>query len=172
MAFHSPNGPNMVIVRYVMYNVWSVAKLESYITSYQPGGPPLHVLRILLGHGRIAPPAYAQCLARLASILFGLGHVKPVNVVVAELLQHIPPGHLTVQQVEKKNFSQILNSMIRVLRLPPKRKGIPIFIFCEYWSSCITSNYNMSLNSHKKIAELRITRPFLPFSLFNRGNRC
>jgi hypothetical protein len=25
---------------------------------------------------------------------------------VAELLQHIPPGHLTVQQVGKKNFSQ------------------------------------------------------------------
>jgi hypothetical protein len=107
MAFHSPNGPNMVIVRYVMYNVWSVAKLESYITSYQPGGPPLHVLRILLGYGRIAPPAYAQCLARLASILFGLGHVKPVNVVVAELLQHIPPGHLTVQQVEKKTSLKI-----------------------------------------------------------------
>jgi hypothetical protein len=116
MAFHSPNGPNMVIVRYVMYNVWSVAKLESYITSYQPGGPPLHVLRILLGHGRIAPPAYAQCLARLASILFGLGHVKPVNVVVAELLQHIRPGHLTPQQV---NFASI---KFDILGANPKRK--------------------------------------------------
>jgi hypothetical protein len=99
MAFHGPNGPNMIIVRYVMDNVWSVAQLEAYITAYHPGPPPLHVLRILLGHGRITPPAYAQCLARLASILFGLGHVKPVNVVVAELLQHIPPGLLTAQQV-------------------------------------------------------------------------
>jgi hypothetical protein len=99
MAFHSDDGPNMVIVRFVMDNIWSVAQLEDYITTYQPGPPPLHVLRTLLGHGRIAPPAYAQCLARLASILFGLGHIKPVYVVVAEMLQRIPPGLLTAQQV-------------------------------------------------------------------------
>ena len=99
MAFHGPDGPNMVIVRYVMDNVWTVAQLEAYIVGYQPGPPPLHVLRILLGHGRIAPHAYARCLARLASILFGLGHVKPVNVVVADILRHVPPGLLTAQQV-------------------------------------------------------------------------
>ncbi len=103
MAFHGPDGPNMVIVRYVMDNVWTVAQLEAYIVGYQPGPPPLHVLRILLGHGRIAPHAYARCLARLASILFGLGHVKPVNVVVADILRHVPPGLLTAQQVTLDN---------------------------------------------------------------------
>jgi len=99
MAFHGPDGPNMVIVRFIMDNVWSVAQLESYITSYRPGGPPLHVLRILMGHGELPPPAYAQCLSRLASILFGLGHVKPVNMVVRDLLRRVPPGLLTIQQV-------------------------------------------------------------------------
>jgi hypothetical protein len=99
MAFHSPHGLNMVIVRYIMDNVWTMAQLESYITSYQPGGPPLHVLRTLLGHGRLAPPAYTQCLSRLASILFGLGHVKPVNMVVRDLLRRVPPGLLTIHQV-------------------------------------------------------------------------
>ena len=99
MAFHSAEGPNMIIVRYVMDNVWSVAQLEAYIVGYQPGPPPLHVLRILLGHSRIAPHEYARCLARLASILFGLGHVKPVNVVVADILRRVPPGLLTAQQV-------------------------------------------------------------------------
>ncbi len=99
MAFHSAEGPNMIIVRYVMDNVWTVAQLEAYIVGYQPGPPPLHVLRILLGHGRIAPHEYARCLARLASILFSLGHVKPVNVVVADLLRRVPPGLLTAQQV-------------------------------------------------------------------------
>ena len=99
MAFHGPDGPNMVIVRFIMDNVWSVAQLESYITSYRPGGPPLHVLRILMGHGELPPPAYAQCLSRLASILFGLGHVKPVNMVVRDLLRRVPPGLLTIHQV-------------------------------------------------------------------------
>jgi hypothetical protein len=99
MAFHGLDGPNMIIVRYIMDNVWSMARLETYITSYQPGGPPLHILRHLLGHGRLPAPAYAEVLSRLASILFGLGHLKPVNVVVAELLRGIPPGHLTPQQV-------------------------------------------------------------------------
>ncbi len=99
MAFHNADGPNMIVVRYIMDNVWSVGRLEAYITSYQPGGPPLHVLRILFGHGRIPPPAYARCLARLASILFGLGHVKPVNLVVQDILRRVPPGLLTVQQV-------------------------------------------------------------------------
>jgi hypothetical protein len=103
MAFHSDDGPNMIIVRFVMDNIWSVAQLEAYITTYQPGPPPLGVLRTLLGHGRIAPPAYAQVLARLASILFGLGHVKPVNVVVQDLLRHVPPGLLTAQQVWRRN---------------------------------------------------------------------
>ncbi len=99
MAFHGLDGPNMIIVRYIMDNVWSMARLEAYITSYQPGGPPLHVLRHLLGHGRLPAPAYTEVLSRLASLLFGLGHLKPVNVVVAELLRGIPPGHLTPQQV-------------------------------------------------------------------------
>ncbi len=104
MAFHGSVGPNMVIVRFIMDNVWSVGRLEAYITSYQPGGPPLHVLRILFGYGRIPPPAYARCLARLASILFGLGHVKPVNLVVQDLLRRVPPGLLTVQQVRMLFF--------------------------------------------------------------------
>ena len=99
MAFHNADGPNMIVVRNIMDNMWSVGRLEAYITSYQPGGPPLHVLRILFGHGRIPPPAYARCLARLASILFGLGHVKPVNLVVQDILRRVPPGLLTVQQV-------------------------------------------------------------------------
>jgi hypothetical protein len=99
MAFHGLDGPNMIIVRYIMDNVWSMARLEAYITSYQPGGPPLHVLRHLLGHGRLPAPAYTEVLSRLASLLFGLGHLKPVNVVVAELLRGIPPGRLTPQQV-------------------------------------------------------------------------
>ncbi len=100
MAFHGPDGPNMIIVRYIMDNVWSMARLETYITTYQPGGPPLHVLRHLLGHGRLPAPAYTEVLSRLASLLFGLGHLKPVNVVVAELLRGIPPGRLTPQQVQ------------------------------------------------------------------------
>jgi hypothetical protein len=115
MAFHSDDGPNMIIVRFVMDNIWSVAQLEAYITTYQPGPPPLHVLRTLLGHGRIAPPAYARCLARLASILFGLGHIKPVYVVVAEMLQRIPPGLLTAQQVRRLSGS---SSLTRLLPYP------------------------------------------------------
>ena len=115
MAFHSDDGPNMIIVRFVMDNIWSVAQLEAYITTYQPGPPPLHVLRTLLGHGRIAPPAYARCLARLASILFGLGHIKPVYVVVAEMLQRIPPGLLTAQQVRQPSGS---SSLTRLLPYP------------------------------------------------------
>jgi hypothetical protein len=99
MAFHGPDGPNMVIVRFIMDNVWSVGRLEAYITSYQPGGPPLHVLRILYGHGRI-----------LASILFGLGHVKPVNQVVQDLLRRVPPGLLTMQQVQIRLWSYIFFS--------------------------------------------------------------
>ncbi len=99
MAFHGLDGPNMIIVRYIMDNVWTMARLEAYITSYQPGGPPLHVLRHLMGHGRLPPPAYTRVLSRLASLLFGLGHLKPVNLVVVELLRGIPPGHLTPQQV-------------------------------------------------------------------------
>ncbi len=99
MAFSGPNVPNMVVVHYVMDNVWSVGRLETYITTYRPGGPPLHVLRHLLGHANLPAHDYARCLSQLASLLFGLGHVKPVNVVVAELLRNIPPGHLTPQQV-------------------------------------------------------------------------
>ncbi len=45
MAFSGPIVPNMIIVRFVMDNFWSVGRLETYITGYQPGGIPLAILR-------------------------------------------------------------------------------------------------------------------------------
>jgi hypothetical protein len=114
MAFSGPNVPNMVVVRYVMDNVWSVGRLETYITTYRPGGPPLHVLRHLLGHANLPAHDYARCLSQLASLLFGLGHVKPVNVVVAELLRNIPPGHLTPQQVHFCIYKILLSYSVTV----------------------------------------------------------
>jgi hypothetical protein len=102
MAFSGPYHPNMTVVRFIMDNLWMVARLEAYLTTYQPGGIALSTLRCALGHARVSPPVYARCLSRLASILFEIGHVKTVPEVIIELHPPsllIPPGQLTVDQV-------------------------------------------------------------------------
>jgi hypothetical protein len=99
MAFSGPIVPNMIVVRFVMDNFWSVGRLETYITGYQPGGIPLAILRRTLGHHFLPPPLYARNLSRLAALLFGIGHAKSVKEVLLDLFLRIPPGHLTPDQV-------------------------------------------------------------------------
>jgi hypothetical protein len=62
MANNAQYRPNPYIVKYVFDNIWTVAQLEAYITSYQPGGVSLAVLRRALKHGRVDDAQYSrQC---------------------------------------------------------------------------------------------------------------
>ena len=85
MAFHGSDGPNMVIVRFIMDNVWSVGRLEAYITSYYPDGVPLHTLRYALGRNRVPLHQYARTLVKFATVLLALGHVRTPASILLEL---------------------------------------------------------------------------------------
>ncbi len=62
MANNAHYRPNPYIVKYVFDNIWTVAQLETYITSYQPGGVSLAVPRRALKHGRVDDAQYSrQC---------------------------------------------------------------------------------------------------------------
>jgi hypothetical protein len=85
MAFHGSDGPNMVIVRFIMDNVWSVGRLEAYITSYYPDGVPLHTLRYALGRNRVPLHQYSNTLVKFATVLLALGHVRTPASILLEL---------------------------------------------------------------------------------------
>jgi hypothetical protein len=89
----------MIIVRYVMDNVWTVAQLEAYIVGYQPGGISLTFLRRVVGYGFHDAATYARLLAKTAAILYTLGHTKTVPQVLLEMLLHMNPLRLTSEQV-------------------------------------------------------------------------
>ncbi len=62
MANNAHYRPNPYIVKYVFDNIWTMDQLEAYITSYQPGGVSLAILRRALKHGRVDDAQYSrQC---------------------------------------------------------------------------------------------------------------
>ena len=62
MANNAHYRPNPYVVKYVFDNIWTVDQLETYVTSYQPGGVSLAVLRRALRHGRVDDAQYSrQC---------------------------------------------------------------------------------------------------------------
>jgi len=86
MASHGANKPNLRLARFAFDNFWSIDRLEQYITSYQPGGIPLPILRHILGHNRVSLADYAYSLVKFATILVALGHAKPPSLILLELL--------------------------------------------------------------------------------------
>jgi hypothetical protein len=86
MASHGANRPNLRLARFAFDNFWSIDRLERYITSYQPGGIPLPILRHILGHNRVSLADYAYSLVKFATILVALGHAKPSSLILLELL--------------------------------------------------------------------------------------
>jgi hypothetical protein len=95
----APFRPNMLMVQFVFDNVWSVDQLEKYVTSYQPGGVPLPILRRALGYRQADVARYALTLSKTAAVLYALGHIKTVPEVLLELLLRLNPLHLTLDQV-------------------------------------------------------------------------
>jgi hypothetical protein len=89
----------MLMVQFVFDNVWSVDQLEKYVTSYQPGGVPLPILRRALGYRQADVARYALALSKTAAVLYALGHIKTVPEVLLELLLRLNPLHLTLDQV-------------------------------------------------------------------------
>ncbi len=95
----APFRPNMLMVQFVFDNIWSVDQLEKYVTSYQPGGVPLPILRRALGYRQTDVARYALTLSKTAAVLYALGHIKTVPEVLLELLLRLNPLHLTLDQV-------------------------------------------------------------------------
>jgi hypothetical protein len=93
------DGPNVLIVRYVFDNTWSVDALEAYVTNYQPEGVSLRTLRHALGHHNVPFHTYAQMLVKLAACLVALGHVRSPARVLLELVLFRALPHLTVAEV-------------------------------------------------------------------------
>jgi hypothetical protein len=60
MANNAHYRPNPYLVQYVFDNIWTLDQLETYITSYQPGGVSLAVLRRALKHGRVDVALYSR----------------------------------------------------------------------------------------------------------------
>ncbi len=60
MANNAHYRPNPYLVQYVFDNIWTLDQLETYITSYQPGGVSLAVLRRALKHGRVDVAQYSR----------------------------------------------------------------------------------------------------------------
>ncbi len=80
-------GPNILLVRFVFDNHWTVDALEQYVTQYQPEGVPLHTLRQALGYSQVPFPIYAHTLVKLAAVLVALGHVRsPAHVLLEFIL--------------------------------------------------------------------------------------
>ncbi len=78
MANNAQYRPNPYIVKYVFDNIWTVAQLETYITSYQPGGVSLAVLRRALKHGRVDDAQYSRpCYGTEKS---GIGINLPLSI--------------------------------------------------------------------------------------------
>ncbi len=86
MASQGANKPNLRLARFAFDNFWTIDRLERYITSYQPGGIPLPILRHILGHNRVSLADYAYSLVKFATILVALGHAKPPSLILLELL--------------------------------------------------------------------------------------
>jgi hypothetical protein len=99
MAAPVPRIPNMTTVVFIFDNFWTVAQVEAYIVSYQPGGISLPILWRALGHGRYDIATYARVLTKTAAILYILGHTKSVPEVLLELLLRVSPLQLTPDQV-------------------------------------------------------------------------
>jgi hypothetical protein len=95
----APFRPNMLMVQFVFDNIWSVDQLEKYVTSYQPGGVPLPILRRALGYRQTDVARYALTLSKTAAVLYALGHIKTVPEVLLELLLRLNPLYLTLDQV-------------------------------------------------------------------------
>ncbi len=108
MAGPAPRVPNLTTAMYIFDNVWTVARVEAYVTAYQPGGISLPILRRALGHGHVNPGRYARVLSNLAAVLFVLGHTKTVTEVLLELFLLINPLHLTLDQVGLIAFAERL----------------------------------------------------------------
>ncbi len=62
MANNAHYRPNPYVVKYIFDNIWTLDQQEAYVTSYQPGGVSLAVLRRALKHGRVDDAQYSrQC---------------------------------------------------------------------------------------------------------------
>ncbi len=105
MANNAHFRPNPYIVQFVLDNVWTVQQLENYITSYQPGGISLVLLRRALRHSQVDFARYSRALSKIAAVLYFLGHIKPVPEVLLEIELRIDPFLLTLDQVWKFFFS-------------------------------------------------------------------
>jgi hypothetical protein len=80
------SGPNILLVRFVFDNHWTVDALEQYVTQYQPEGVPLHTLRQALAYNNVPFPVYAHTLVKLATTLVALGHVRSPARVILEFI--------------------------------------------------------------------------------------
>ncbi len=80
------SGPNILLVRFVFDNHWTIDALEQYVTQYQPEGVPLHTLRQALGYSQVPFPVNAHTLVKLATILVALGHVRSPARVILEFI--------------------------------------------------------------------------------------
>jgi hypothetical protein len=93
------NGPNILLVRFVFDNHWTVDALERYVTQYQPEGIPLHTLRQSLGYHIVPFPFYAYNLVKLATVLVALGHTRSPCRVILEFVQFHSLTRLTEAEV-------------------------------------------------------------------------
>ena len=98
----APYRPNMVMIQFIFDNIWTASQLEAYVVSYQPGGTTLCILRRAVGYGRISASQYSRTLAKLAAMLYYLGHIKTVPEVLLELLLRVNPLVLTLEQVSSR----------------------------------------------------------------------
>jgi hypothetical protein len=80
------SSPNILLVRFVFDNHWTVDALEQYVTQYQPEGVLLHTLRQALAYNNVPFPVYAHTLVKLATILVALGHVRSPARVILEFI--------------------------------------------------------------------------------------
>jgi hypothetical protein len=93
------SGPNILLVRFVFDNHWSVDALEGYATQYEPEGIPLHTLRRSLGYHIVPFPFYAYNLVKLATVLVALGHTRSPCRVILEFIQFHSLTRLTEAEV-------------------------------------------------------------------------
>ena len=93
------NGPNILLVRFVFDNHWTVDALERYVTQYQPEGILLHTLRQSLGYHIVPFPFYAYNLVKLATVLVALGHTRSPCRVILEFVQFHSLTRLTEAEV-------------------------------------------------------------------------
>jgi hypothetical protein len=93
------SGPNILLVRFVFDNHWTVDTLEGYVTQYQPEGIPLHTLRQSLGYHNVPFPFYAYNLVKLATLLVALGHTRSPCRVILEFIQFRSLTRLTEAEV-------------------------------------------------------------------------